>query len=151
MARAHIAESTTCKSLMSSISAMVGTLTFCMPSDLQTAVGNRGNTISQLLSHLEPRTRYTFSASFQAPSAGFEYCGVYVYMGRNVTTGRVASSQLFTFSEWTSVTGTYSPKRPDETLNIIAYCDSEDSSVTGHVWIDDVIFAGGQGGRVLLN
>jgi hypothetical protein len=33
-------------------------------------VGNRENTISQRLKHLEPRTTYTFSASFQAPSAG---------------------------------------------------------------------------------
>ena len=72
-------------------------------------------------------------------------------MGRNATTGRIASSQLFTFGEWTSVTGTYLPKRPYETLNIIAYCDSEDSSVTGHVWIDDVIFSGGQGCGALLN
>lgn len=142
MARAHIAESTTYKSLVSSISALVGTLALYTHSDLQTAVGNRGNTILQLLKHLEPRTTYTFSASFQAPSAGFKYCDVYVYMGRNVTTRRVVSSQLFTFGEWTSVTDTYSPKRPDETLNIIAYCDSENSSVTGRLWIDDVIFAG---------
>ncbi|KAJ5167563.1 uncharacterized protein N7482_006344 [Penicillium canariense] len=28
--------------------------------DLQTAVGNRGNTISQSLKHLEPRTEYMF-------------------------------------------------------------------------------------------
>lgn len=49
------------------------------------------------------------------------------------------------------MTGTYLTKRPHETLNIIAYCDSEDSSVTGHVWIDDVIFSGGQGCEALLN
>lgn len=121
-------------------------------SDLQTAVGNRGNTISQSLKHLEPRAKYTFSASIQAPSpSGFEYCSVYVYMGRNATTGQIASTQLFTFGEWTSVTGTYSPRRSEETLNIIASCDSEDSSVTGHVWIDDVILSGGHNCGVLLN
>ncbi|KAJ5456138.1 uncharacterized protein N7458_003721 [Penicillium daleae] len=121
-------------------------------SDLQTAVGNRGNTISQSLKHLEPRTKYTFSASVQVPSpSGSEYCDVYVYMGRNATTGRIASSQLFTFGEWTSVTGTYFPRRPEETLNIIASCDSEDSSVTGRVWIDDVIFSGGHDCGALLD
>lgn len=72
-------------------------------------------------------------------------------MGRNTTTGQVASSQLFTFGEWTSVIGTYSPRRPEEILNIVASCDSEDSSVTGHVWIDDVIFSGGQHCGALLN
>ncbi|CEO59581.1 hypothetical protein PMG11_04254 [Penicillium brasilianum] len=120
--------------------------------DLQTAVGNRGNTISQSLKHLEPRAKYTFSASVQVPSpSGSEYCAVYVYMGHNATTGRIASSQLFTFGEWTSVTGTYSPRRPVETLNIIASCDSEDSSVTGHVWIDEVIFTGDNNCGALLN
>jgi uncharacterized protein YegJ (DUF2314 family) len=72
-------------------------------------------------------------------------------MGRNATTGQIASSQLFTFGEWTSVTGTYSPRRSEESLNIIASCDSEDSSVTGHVWIDDVILSGGHSCGALLN
>jgi hypothetical protein len=62
-------------------------------------------------------------------------------MGRNATVGSVASAQLFTVQEWTDVSGTYVPKRETDILNIVALCDSEDSSVTGNVLLDDVIFA----------
>lgn len=63
-------------------------------------------------------------------------------MGPNATVGNVASTQLFDTGEWTSLTGTYTAKRPEEMLNIVAACDSEDSSVTGNVWIDNVSFTG---------
>lgn len=111
--------------------------------NLQTAYGNRGNTVSQHLKHLKPKTEYEFSVQVQVPSpAGVEYCSVYVYMGHNATVGNVASAQLFNFGEWESLTGTYKAKRHDEILNIVAACDSEDSSVTGNVYIDEVSFTG---------
>ncbi|KAJ5094964.1 hypothetical protein N7532_007255 [Penicillium argentinense] len=111
--------------------------------NLQTAVGNRGNTISQHLKHLKPHEKYDFSVQVQVPSpSGSEYCSVYVYMGRNATIGAIASTQLFDLEEWTALTGTYTAKRSDDILNIVVACDSEDSSVTGNVLIDDVNFTG---------
>ncbi|KAJ5497018.1 hypothetical protein N7463_009005 [Penicillium fimorum] len=111
--------------------------------DLQTAVGNRGNTISQGLRNLKPHMEYKFSVQAQVPSpSGSEYCSVYVYMGRNATIGSIASAQLFNFGEWTEVTGSYVPKRENDILSIVAACDSEDSSVTGHILFDDISFIG---------
>lgn len=110
-------------------------------SNLQTAVGNRGNTISQGLRHFKPHTEYKFSAQAQVPSpSGSEYCSVYVYVGRNATVGSIASVQLFNFGEWTEVTGSYVPKRENEILSIGAACDSEDSSYTDNVLFDDISF-----------
>lgn len=119
-------------------------LTFvAMNRNLQTAYGNRGNTISQHLKHLTPRSEYDFNVKVQVPSpGGVEYCSVYVYMGKNATIGKIASANIFNFGEWETLTGTYKAKRPQETLKIIAACDSEDSSVTGNVWIDDIRFNG---------
>ncbi|KAJ6139386.1 hypothetical protein N7471_005872 [Penicillium samsonianum] len=111
--------------------------------NLQTAVGNRGNTISQGLRHLKPHTEYKFSVQAQVPSpSGSSYCSVYVYAGRNATVGSIASAQLFNFGEWTEVAGSYVPKRENEILSIVAACDSEDSSVTGNVLLDDISFIG---------
>ena len=65
-----------------------------------------------------------------------------MYLGRNATVGGIASAQLFNFGEWTEVTGSYVPKRENEILSISAACDSEDSSVTGNVLLDDITFIG---------
>lgn len=66
---------------------------------------------------------------------------MYVYMGRNATVGSIASAQLFHPGEWTEVSGTWVPKREQDILSIVAACDSEDSSVTGNVLLDQISFA----------
>ncbi|KAJ6073281.1 hypothetical protein N7467_011366 [Penicillium canescens] len=110
-------------------------------------LGNRGNTISQSLKHLKPRSKYDFSVQVQMPSpSGSSYCSVYVYAGRNATVGAIASAQLFSFGEWTEVTGSYVARRDHDILNIVAACDSEDSSVTGNVLIDNISLTSGQCG-----
>jgi hypothetical protein len=68
-------------------------------------------------------------------------CFVYAYMGRNATVGSIASTELFDAGKWTEVSGTFVPKREAEVLSVGAYCDSEDSSVTGNVYFDDIVFA----------
>jgi hypothetical protein len=110
-------------------------------SDLQTAIGNRGNTISQPLRNLDPSIDYTFSMQVQAASPGANYCSFYVYMGKNSTTGFVATDTLYDSGEWTSVTGHYRPRLSQEYLNIVASCTFEGSSYTGRVFIDDVVLA----------
>ncbi|KAJ5118085.1 hypothetical protein N7448_004268 [Penicillium atrosanguineum] len=109
--------------------------------NLQTAIDNGGNTISQNLENLKRGTKYDFSAEVQIPGEGASYCLVYVYMGRNETIGQVATEYVSDFEKWVSVTGSYTPKRSEDRLSIIAACDFEDNSVTGRVYIDDVIFA----------
>ncbi|CAG8123542.1 unnamed protein product [Penicillium salamii] len=110
--------------------------------NLQTAVGNRGNTISQGLRHLKRHTQYKFSVQAQLPSpSGSEYCSVYVYIGRNATVGNIASAQLFHPGEWMEVAGSWVPRREQDVLSIVAACDSEDSSVTGNVLLDEIVFA----------
>jgi hypothetical protein len=111
-------------------------------SDLQTAIGNRGNTISQPLRNLDSSIDYTFSMQVQAASPGANYCSFYVYMGKNSTTGFVATDTLYdSGGEWTSVTGHYRPRLAQEYLNIVASCTFEGSSYTGRVFIDDVVLA----------
>ena len=68
------------------------------------------------------------------------YCFVSVSVGRNKTAGLITSQELdgSTFGKWTSVTGSYKPKRAHDLLYITAACDSEDNSVTGEVLIDAV-------------
>ncbi|PKX89058.1 carbohydrate binding domain protein [Aspergillus novofumigatus IBT 16806] len=109
--------------------------------DLQTAIGNRGNTISQPLRNLDPSIDYTFSVQVQAASPAANYCSFYVYMGKNSTTGFVATDILYNSGEWTSITGHYRPRLAQEYLNIVASCTFEGSSYTGRVFIDDVVLA----------
>lgn len=108
---------------------------------MQTAIDNGGNTISQTLENLKRGTKYDFSAEVQVPEVDAEYCSIYVYMGRNATIGQVATKDVMDFEKWVSVTGSYTPKRSEDRLSIFASCEFEDNSVTGHVYIDDVLFA----------
>ncbi|KAJ5218095.1 uncharacterized protein N7498_000194 [Penicillium cinerascens] len=109
--------------------------------ELQTAIDNGGNTISQSLENLKRGTKYDFSAEIQVPYAGAEYCFISVYMGRNATKGHIATKEVTDFGKWVSVTGSYTPRRSEDRLNILAACDFPDNSVTGRVYIDDVLFA----------
>ncbi|KAL5364467.1 carbohydrate binding domain protein [Aspergillus floccosus] len=106
--------------------------------DLETAVGNRGNTVSQRIKGLQPGANYTFSLQALTPSYGANYCGVYVYMGGNSTTGAVASTILYTKDEWTKVTGSYKARHREEVLHINGGCTFSGSSYTGDVYFDDV-------------
>lgn len=144
MGQVLIVAITTCETTSCIPHSEIHKLTFVvMNRNLQTAYGNRGNTISQHLKRLKPRSEYDFSVKVQVPSpGGVEFCSVYVYAGKNATIGKIASAELFNFGEWETLTGTYKAKRPEEILSIVAACDSEDSSVTGNVWIDDIIFTG---------
>lgn len=112
-----------------------------MDRTLQTAIDNGGNTITQHLEHLKRGTKYDFSVEVQVPDEGASFCSIYVYMGRNATIGQVASEWVSDFGKWVSVTGSYTPKRSEDRLSILAACDFEDNSVSGRVYIDDVIFA----------
>ncbi|KAJ5648185.1 hypothetical protein N7490_004557 [Penicillium lividum] len=108
--------------------------------NLETAIDNQGNTITQTLKNLKPGRNYTFNAEAQVPLSGSNYCFVYVYAGSNSTVGEIASADVYeeSFGKWISVSGTYVPKHPVESLNILAACDSEDNSVTGQVYLDAI-------------
>ncbi|KAJ6096223.1 hypothetical protein N7486_006969 [Penicillium sp. IBT 16267x] len=109
--------------------------------NLQTAIDNQGNTISQTLKHLRPGRNYTFNAEAQVPYPAIsEYCFVYVYMGSNSTVGEITTMGLYqeSFGKWVSVSGSYVPKKSVETLHIMAACDEEDNSVTGEVNLDAI-------------
>ncbi|OJJ00691.1 hypothetical protein ASPVEDRAFT_82250 [Aspergillus versicolor CBS 583.65] len=109
--------------------------------NLQTAVGNRGNTASQKLSGLSPGINYTVSLQTRTRGAGAaNYCSVYVYGGNNATTGAIANI-VDTPNEWTELKGGYMPKTSEDVLNIIAACTFSGSSATGHVLFDEVVFA----------
>ncbi|KAJ5887775.1 hypothetical protein N7495_007816 [Penicillium taxi] len=108
--------------------------------NLQTSVGGRTNSISQTLDHLTPHAEYDFNVGVQAVSTGASYCSLYVFMGHNSTTGEIKDSILFNFGEWTSLSGTFVPKKSTQTLTLIAGCDFEDSSLIGSVLLDDVSF-----------
>ncbi|KAL4922149.1 hypothetical protein BDW62DRAFT_77364 [Aspergillus aurantiobrunneus] len=78
--------------------------------DLETAVRNRGNTISLHLSDLAPGSNYTVSLQARTRGEGAaNYCSVYVYGGTNATVGAIAS-MTDTPNEWTAVQGWYVPK-----------------------------------------
>jgi hypothetical protein len=109
--------------------------------NLETAIDNGGHAISQSLQHLKRGAKYDFSAEVQVPYSGAEFCSIYVYMGRNVTTGHITTQDVTDFGTWVSVTGSYTPKRSEDRLNIFSACDFPDNSVTGTVYIDDVLFA----------
>ncbi|KAL4805439.1 hypothetical protein BDV18DRAFT_140865 [Aspergillus unguis] len=111
--------------------------------DLQTAVGNRGNTISQSITNLIPGQNY--SVSLQTRTRGevatANYCSTYVWAGRNATspTGAIASL-LDTPNEWTLLEGWYVPKTSSDLLNVVASCTFSGSSYTGHVLFDEIVF-----------
>jgi hypothetical protein len=62
-------------------------------------------------------------------------------MGRNSTTGVVATDMVVKSGEWTAVSGHYRPRLAREYLNIIAWCNFEDLSFFGNVFVDDVVLA----------
>ncbi|KKK13641.1 hypothetical protein P175DRAFT_0556948 [Aspergillus ochraceoroseus IBT 24754] len=108
---------------------------------LQTAVGNRGNTISQRLTHLDRSKNYTVTVEAQVAAYSATYCFVSLYMGHNSTTGLIASDVIDATGEWTEVRGYYVPEHASEVLHIVASCDLEDPSYVGNVLLDDVIFS----------
>ncbi|OJJ61364.1 hypothetical protein ASPSYDRAFT_29856 [Aspergillus sydowii CBS 593.65] len=114
---------------------------YCFNNNLQTAVGNRGSTVSQSLSGLSPGTNYTVSLQTRTRGAGAaNYCSVYVYGGKNATTGAIANI-VDTPNEWTELKGGYVPKTSEDVLNIIAACTFSGSSATGRVLFDEVVFS----------
>ncbi|KAF9889505.1 hypothetical protein FE257_007215 [Aspergillus nanangensis] len=120
--------------------------------DLQTAVGNRGNAISQRLTGLHVGANYTFSVQIQtrSPSAA-NYCGFFAYTGRNATTNAIASELLYEPGEWVQLTGSYVPKRPEDVLHVGGSCTFSGSSYTGHVLLDDIFLGRGEDCSVVLD
>lgn len=110
------------------------------PRTLQTAIDNGSNDISQIVKGLTPGKNYTFSAEAQVPESGASYCGIYVYSGHNVTKGHIAEKDvdMGSFGSWLTVTGSYVPKTSTDKLHVAAYCDEEDNSVTGWVYLDAI-------------
>jgi len=110
--------------------------------DLRTAIDNGGNSISQTLHGLDTSTTYTVGVQAQLPSeTASSYCSVLVYMGANYTS-QVASQEFIEGQggTWKFVGGSYQPKLPTETLHILAYCDLEDPSYTGDMFLDAAVF-----------
>ncbi|KAL4799447.1 hypothetical protein BDV19DRAFT_355164 [Aspergillus venezuelensis] len=108
--------------------------------DLQTAVGNRGNTISQVITGLIPGTTYTVSIQTRTRGqGGANYCSTYLYAGNNATTGAIAS-EIDTPNEWFALEGEYVAKETSEVLNVVGGCTFSGSSYTGHVLFDEVVF-----------
>ncbi|KAL3469164.1 hypothetical protein BJX99DRAFT_81414 [Aspergillus californicus] len=106
---------------------------------LETAVGNRGNTISQHVHDLTPGTNYTVSLQARViADYGANYCSTYIYARSNSTMGAIASL-IDTPSEWTQVEGWYVPTSTGEVLNIVAGCTFSGSSYTGMVLFDEVV------------
>ncbi|KAL4906948.1 hypothetical protein BDW74DRAFT_150056 [Aspergillus multicolor] len=107
---------------------------------LRTAVGNRGNTISQSLHNLTPGTNYTVSLATRIPAPnGANYCSVSAYGGFNATTGAIVS--LFDVpDEWVSLEGWYVSKTAEDRINFVASCTFSGSSYTGVVLFDEVYF-----------
>ncbi|KAL4953344.1 hypothetical protein BDW69DRAFT_194904 [Aspergillus filifer] len=108
--------------------------------DLQTAVGNRGNTVSQVITGLTPGVTYTVSIQTRTRGEGAaSYCSTYLYTGNNATAGAIASL-VDTPNEWFTLSGEYTAKTESETLNVVGGCTFSGSSYTGHVLFDEVVF-----------
>ncbi|PLB44855.1 carbohydrate binding domain protein [Aspergillus steynii IBT 23096] len=118
--------------------------------NLETAVGNRGNSISQSIKDLTIGANYTFSVKARSPNYGANYCGVFAYHGSNSTAGSIASEQLFDQEEWVEVRGSYRPTTSRDILHVGAYCTFSGSSYTGHILFDD-LFLGKQECEVQLD
>ncbi|EAU37357.1 predicted protein [Aspergillus terreus NIH2624] len=107
--------------------------------DLETGYVTMGNLVSQRITDLQPGANYTFSLQAMTPTSAANFCNVLVYMGGNATTGAVASTyDVVPNGGWTKVTGSYKARYREEVLHIFARCDSEDSSTSGDVYLDDV-------------
>ncbi|KAL4937846.1 hypothetical protein BDV06DRAFT_226552 [Aspergillus oleicola] len=108
--------------------------------DLQTAVGNGGNTISQTVTGLTPGTTYIVSVQTRTRGEGAaNYCGTSIYAGNNATAGSIAS-EWDTPNEWWTLGGEYVAKTTSETVSIVGGCTFSGSSYTGHVLFDEVVF-----------
>ncbi|KAL2865980.1 uncharacterized protein BJX67DRAFT_382361 [Aspergillus lucknowensis] len=107
---------------------------------LETAVGNRGNTLSQHLSNLTAGATYHVSLRAQMDDNGANYCAVSLYGGNNSTTGAIASL-LDTPTHWTTVEGSYVARAREDVLHVVGLCNFSGSSYTGHILLDEVVFA----------
>lgn len=138
MEQALTAATTTCK--MKNYQEEALKYKLILASALTTAIDNGPNSISQSLKDLKTGTNYTFSAEAQVPYDSSEYCFVYVYMGNNATRGEIAQQELDMnkFGSWVTVSGSFVPKKSTAQLHVSAWCDSEDNSYTGLVWLDAI-------------
>ncbi|KAL4884980.1 hypothetical protein BJY04DRAFT_181051 [Aspergillus karnatakaensis] len=110
-------------------------------SDLQSAPGNRANTISQHITGLVPGTNYTVSvqALSTSNSNGANYCSAGISTGvKNQTIGIAQASPAP--EQWGELSGWYVADGTEDVLNLWAGCTFSGSSYTGHVLFDEVSF-----------
>ncbi|KAI9044509.1 carbohydrate binding domain protein [Aspergillus affinis] len=119
--------------------------------NLETAVGNRGNEISQCINGLTIGANYTFSMQVRSPNYAANYCSVLAYRGSNSTSGLLASELLFTQDEWVEVKGSYRPRHSRDTLHVGASCTFSGSSYTGNVLFDDIFLGREEECQVVLD
>ncbi|KAL4876833.1 hypothetical protein BJY04DRAFT_199322 [Aspergillus karnatakaensis] len=108
---------------------------------LQTAPGNRANTVHQPLHDLNTDSTYAISAKVWGPAVSTaNYCSAYIYTGENATTGLIASVMIeYDISErWLDLRGDFTPKAKEELLYVSAGCTLSGASHTGRLLFDEI-------------
>ncbi|KAL3481329.1 hypothetical protein BJX99DRAFT_271264 [Aspergillus californicus] len=109
--------------------------------DLETAPGNRANSVHQLLHDLDTTATYTLNAHVWGPPVSTaNYCYAYIYVGTNSTTGSVASVDIdYEQSEqWIPLEGEFQPKHATLPLYVGAGCILSGASSTGNLLFDEI-------------
>ncbi|KAL4940613.1 hypothetical protein BDV06DRAFT_223910 [Aspergillus oleicola] len=127
--------------------ATIGNGTLAFEDDyflkLESAPGNRANTISQPLRELDTTATYTVSAQVFGPeAASTDYCYVTIYVGPNSTTGLVDNRDLYydydAGQQWVQLSGSFTPKKDTVDLYLSTGCVLAGASSTKQVFWDAV-------------
>ncbi|KAL3456261.1 hypothetical protein BJX64DRAFT_47986 [Aspergillus heterothallicus] len=108
---------------------------------LETAPGNRANSVHQVLHELDTTSTYSFNARVWGPPVSTaNFCHAYVYVGSNATTGLVDKVDIdYDLSgQWLPLEGTFTTEHTKLPLYVQASCTLSGASHTGILLFDAI-------------
>ncbi|KAL2826268.1 hypothetical protein BDW59DRAFT_161106 [Aspergillus cavernicola] len=125
--------------------ATIGTGTQAFAGDhylnLQTAPGNRANSVYQVLRELNTTATYSLNARVWGPAVSTaNYCSAYIHVGTNATTGFIASVDISydQSGQWLPLGGEFQPQHERLPLYVQAGCTLSGASQTGILLFDEI-------------
>ncbi|KAL3487930.1 hypothetical protein BJX62DRAFT_185742 [Aspergillus germanicus] len=108
---------------------------------LQTAPGNRANSVSQVLHGLDTTSTYSLTARVWGPPvSSANFCHAYIYVGSNATTGLVDKVDISyeQSGQWLPLEGTFQTENTKLPLYVQASCTLSGASHTGTLLFDEI-------------
>ncbi|KAL2869132.1 uncharacterized protein BJX67DRAFT_379607 [Aspergillus lucknowensis] len=109
--------------------------------NLESAPGNRANTVHQVLPELDTTATYNVTAQVWGPPVSTaNSCAGRISIGNNVTAGLIASVDISyeQSRRWLPLQGTFQPKQSQLALYLQSQCTLSGASHTGILYFDEI-------------